>query len=66
MSDTEKLENVPLTKEKKKRTPKTEKQMEQFKKVIEKKKENVEKKKLEKKIEASKILLGNGIHTKKK
>jgi hypothetical protein len=34
MSDIEKPENVPLTKEKKKRPPKTEKQMEQFKKVL--------------------------------
>ena len=54
-------ESVPLTKEKKLKKPKTEKQMEAFKKVVEKRKENIEKKKLEKKIEASKLLLQHNI-----
>jgi hypothetical protein len=43
------------------RKPKTEKQMEQFKKVIEARKKKIEDNKLQKKIEASKFLLGQGI-----
>lgn len=61
MSDNVENESVPLTKEKKLKKPKTEKQMEAFKKVVEKRRENIEKKKLEKKIEASKLLLQNNI-----
>jgi hypothetical protein len=47
-------EKTPLEKAKK---PRSDKQMENFKKLQEKRKEAIEKKKLEKKIEASKLLL---------
>lgn len=47
-------DTTPLEKAKK---PRSEKQMENFKKLQEKRKEAIEKKKLEKKIEASKLLL---------
>jgi len=48
---------IPLEKVKKTTKPRSEKQMENFKKLQEKRKEAIEKKKLEKKIEASKLLL---------
>ena len=60
-NDAENIERekiVPLEKPKK---PRSEKQIEQFKKIAEKRKENVEKKKLEKKIEASKLLLEHDV-----
>jgi len=51
---------VPLEKAKK---PRSEKQLEHFKNMALKRKENIEKKKLEKKIEASKLLLEHEIIT---
>jgi len=48
---------TPLEKAKKTPKPRSEKQMENFKKLQEKRKEAIEKKKLEKRIEASKLLL---------
>ena len=48
---------TPLEKAKKTPKPRSEKQMENFKKLQEKRKDAIEKKKLEKKIEASKLLL---------
>jgi hypothetical protein len=59
----ESLENqdiIPLEKAKKTPKPRSEKQMEHFKNLQQKRKENIEKKKLEKKIEASKLLLEHG------
>ena len=49
---------------KKARPPKTEKQIEQFKKMLEIRKQNVEQQKLNKKIEAAKLLVEQGV-TKK-
>lgn len=68
ITENENLEktNVPLEKTKKVRS---EKQVEQFKQIVNKRKENIEKKKLEKKIEASKLLLQHDVkisETKKK
>ena len=64
-------EEVPLTKSKggrpkkevlpKEKKPRTEKQIEAMKKAFETRKANIEQKKLEKKIEASKLLLQHGI-----
>jgi hypothetical protein len=56
---TEQLEQVK--KPRKKMPPKTEKQMQQFQVAMQKRKESIENKKLEKKIEASKLLLQYGI-----
>lgn len=60
ITENENLEktNVPLEKTKKVRS---EKQVEQFKQIVNKRKENIEKKKLEKKIEASKLLLQHDV-----
>ena len=49
--------SIPLQKEKKEKKPRTQKQLDHFKNMAEKRRENIEKKKLEKKIEASKLLL---------
>jgi hypothetical protein len=55
---------VPLQKEKKEKKPRSQKQLEHFAKMAEKRKENIEKKKLEKKIEASKLLMEHDIKQK--
>ena len=52
---------VPLQKQKKEKKPRTQKQLEHFEKMA----ENIEKKKLEKKIEASKLLLEHDAHLPK-
>jgi hypothetical protein len=57
---------VEGVKQKKPRKPKTEKQLEQFKKMAEARKLKLEEDKLNKKIEASKFLLEQGIDIKKK
>lgn len=53
--------SVPLQKEKKEKKPRSQKQLDHFKNMAEKRRENIEKKKLEKKIEASKLLLEHDI-----
>lgn len=58
---TEGLQKEQVVKPRKKMPPKTEKQMQQFQVAMQKRKESIEKKKLEKKIEASKLLLQHGI-----
>ena len=57
--ETEKI--VPLEKPKKQPKPRSEKQLVQFQMIAAKRKENIEKKKLEKKIEASKLLLEHDV-----
>lgn len=54
---TENQENITVTKPKKEKKPRSEKQKAQFEQVFNKRKELLEKKKLEQKIEASKLLL---------
>jgi hypothetical protein len=61
-----KIEEKQIINEKKPRKPKTEKQLEQFKKVVEARKKKVEETKLQKKVEASKLLLSQGYHIKDK
>lgn len=51
------VENITVTKPMKEKKPRSEKQKAQFEQVFNKRKELIEKKKLEKKIEASKLLL---------
>jgi hypothetical protein len=53
----ENTENITITKPKKEKKPRSEKQKAQFQQVFNKRKEILEKKNLEKKIEASKLLL---------
>ena len=59
-TDVEKVEDKKISLEKPKK-PRSEKQIEQFKKIAETRKSNVEQRKLEKKIEASKLLLEHDI-----
>ena len=54
---TENSENITVTKPKKEKKPRSEKQKAQFQQVFNKRKEILEKKKLEQKIEAGKLLL---------
>ena len=56
-SKIENLENIAVTKPKQEKKPRSEKQKAQFQQVFNKRKEILEKKNLEKKIEASKLLL---------
>ena len=57
INEPENLENIAVTKPKKEKKPRSEKQKAQFQQVFNKRKEILEKKNLDKKIEASKLLL---------
>ena len=56
-NEPENLDNITVTKPKKEKKPRSEKQKAQFQQVFNKRKEILEKKNLDKKIEASKLLL---------